>query len=34
MLARLAALPIEIWNYRSQPDTVRHMGPMSQDFRA
>ena len=34
VLEKVAALPIETWNYRTQPDTVRHMGPMSQDFRA
>ena len=34
LLARLAALPIATWNYKAQPDSVRHMGPMAQDFRA
>ena len=34
VLEKVAALPIETWNYLSQPDTIRHMGPMSQDFRA
>ena len=32
ILARLAALPIATWNYKAQPDSVRHMGPMAQDF--
>ena len=34
LLARLAALPIATWNYRAQPDSVRHMGPTAQDFYA
>jgi hypothetical protein len=33
ILARLAALPVSTWNYKAQPDSVRHMGPMAQDFR-
>ena len=33
ILKRLAALPIETWNYKAQADDVRHMGPMAQDFR-
>jgi hypothetical protein len=32
--ARLARLPIETWSYKTQPDTIRHMGPMAQDFYA
>jgi hypothetical protein len=34
MLARVAALPITTWNYRSDDPTVRHIGPMAQDFAA
>ena len=34
VLERVAALPISTWNYRSQADEIRHMGPMAQDFRA
>ncbi len=34
MLARVAALPITTWNYRSDDATVRHIGPMAQDFAA
>ena len=34
LLARLAAIPVSTWNYKAQPDEVRHMGPMAQDFRA
>jgi len=32
--ARVAALPIETWNYKSQDASVRHIGPMAQDFHA
>jgi hypothetical protein len=34
ILNKLAAIPIETWNYKSEPDTVRHIGPMAQDFSA
>jgi hypothetical protein len=33
VLARVASLPIGTWNYRSQDETIRHIGPMAQDFR-
>lgn len=33
ILERLASLPIATWNYKAQSDSVRHMGPMAQDFR-
>jgi hypothetical protein len=33
ILKRLASLPIATWNYKTQADSVRHMGPMAQDFR-
>jgi hypothetical protein len=32
LLERLAALPIGSWNYKSQPDSIRHIGPTAQDF--
>jgi hypothetical protein len=32
VLAHLRQLPIYTWNYRADDDTVRHMGPMAQDF--
>lgn len=32
VLERLAAIPIETWNYKSDHPSVRHMGPMAQDF--
>jgi hypothetical protein len=32
VLARLEALPLSVWTYGWDHDSVRHMGPMSQDF--
>ena len=32
LLVRVAALPIETWNYKTQGALVRHIGPMAQDF--
>ena len=32
VLAKLTALPIAIWNYIADDPSVRHMGPMAQDF--
>jgi hypothetical protein len=35
VLSRLAALPVTTWNYAWEEDgSVRHMGPMAQDFHA
>ncbi len=34
VLARLATVPIQTWNYQSQDVTIRHIGPMAQDFYA
>jgi hypothetical protein len=34
LLAKIASLPITTWNYKSQDDSVRHIGPMAQDFYA
>jgi hypothetical protein len=34
LLARLNAVPILTWNYRAQDASIRHMGPMAQDFYA
>lgn len=34
VLDKVAALPVSRWNYRTQPSTVRHLGPTAQDFRA
>jgi hypothetical protein len=33
-LERLSRIPIQSWNFKSQDDSIRHMGPMAQDFRA
>jgi len=32
ILNALADLPVSAWNYKSEPDAVRHIGPMAQDF--
>ena len=34
ILERVAALPVQEWNYTSQDASVRHIGPMAQDFAA
>ena len=34
VLARLAKLPVYRWNYRSEPDSLTHIGPTAQDFEA
>lgn len=34
VLERLRALPVSSWNYKTQADSVRHMGPVAQDFYA
>ena len=34
VLARVAALPISTWNYKTQESGIRHLGPMAQDFRS
>ncbi len=34
VLARLATLPVQTWNYKSDDVSIRHMGPMAQDFYA
>ncbi len=34
VLATLAATPIQTWNYIAQDDSIRHIGPMAQDFYA
>jgi len=33
-LARLLAVPLSTWNYKSQDPSIRHMGPMAQVFHA
>ena len=34
VLDRLASIPVETWNLESQDTSIRHMGPMAQDFYA
>jgi len=34
VLAKMVALPIATWNYKSQDPAIRHMGPTAQDFKA
>jgi hypothetical protein len=34
VLDNLDAVPVTSWNLKSQPDSVRHIGPMAQDFHA
>ncbi len=34
VLVRLAAVPIQTWNYKTQDASIRHIGPMAQDFYA
>ena len=32
VLEKLAAMPIATWQWKGEPGSVRHMGPMAQDF--
>lgn len=32
ILARLANIPVTVWNYRADDNKTRHMGPVAQDF--
>ena len=34
VLQQLAAMPVATWNYKTQDEDIRHMGPMAQDFYA
>ncbi|WP_406379210.1 tail fiber domain-containing protein [Streptomyces sp. NBC_01618] len=34
VLATVAALPISTWRYLWEPEDVRHLGPMAQDWQA
>ena len=34
VLASLAEVPITTWNYKAQDSSIRHMGPVAQDFYA
>ncbi|MBL1216626.1 MAG: hypothetical protein D8M59_03945 [Planctomycetes bacterium] len=32
VLSKVCAIPMTTWNYKTQNDSIRHMGPMAQDF--
>jgi hypothetical protein len=32
VLRKLSSVPVSTWSYRSQDDSIRHIGPMAQDF--
>lgn len=34
VLAKVTALPVQRWNYKTQDPAVRHIGPTAQDFKA
>jgi len=34
VLARLRGMPVSTWTYRTEADSIRHLGPMAQDFYA
>ncbi|MGA1130296.1 MAG: tail fiber domain-containing protein, partial [Chthoniobacterales bacterium] len=34
VLGKVAAMPVMTWNYRTQDESIRHIGPTAQDFRA
>src|SRR5262249_43438352 len=34
LLDKLNAISVETWNYKAQDESIRHMGPMAQDFYA
>ena len=34
VLAKVAALPVTKWNYKTDRQTIQHVGPMAQDFQA
>ena len=34
VLDKIAKLPISTWNYKSDDDSIRHLGPVAQDFRS
>jgi hypothetical protein len=33
ILAKVAAMPVMTWNYKTQKAGIRHIGPMAQDFK-
>jgi len=34
VLAKVAAMPVMTWNYKTQHESIRHIGPTAQDFRS
>src|SRR5204862_6982924 len=34
IVQRRVALPVSTWNYQAQDASIRHLGPMAQDFQA
>ena len=34
ILAKVASLPISLWNYKADDNKTQHVGPMAQDFAA
>ncbi|MFH2055938.1 MAG: tail fiber domain-containing protein [bacterium] len=34
LLEKLNTLPITTWNYKTQPESIRHIGPVAQEFYA
>jgi len=34
ILAKVVQLPVTTWQYKAEAETVRHLGPMAQDFHA
>jgi Chaperone of endosialidase len=34
ILEKIVALPVTTWNYKSENDAVKHLGPTAQDFQA
>ena len=34
ILNQVAAVPVQTWNYTTQNESIRHIGPMAQDFSA
>ena len=34
VLDQVVTMPVTTWNLKTQPETVRHIGPMAQDFQA
>lgn len=34
LVEKLAQIPISTWNYKTQDSSIRHIGPMAQDFAA